>query len=631
MPVFSRLSIAVQVFAVLLSPVIAASVSKEYDYVIVGGGLTGLVVANRLSEDKTSARQCTKPFTCRLTADVESILVIESGEFVDNDQTKIPYKANDFAGSASLLWNGINSKPEPGLGGASYPVAVAKVLGGGSVINGMVYDRGSAADYDAWEALGNNGWGWAGMEPYFKKGVTFQPPSEKIANEFNITWDINTYGNNGPLKVSITDSQFQDVKDYWRAWKASGVHIPVDGNNGEAYGASWYPNTMDKTTGRRAHARYAYLDPITTRTNLQVLTKTTATKIIFDKKKPIMAKGIDVTDDATGQAYTVYAKKEVILAAGAIQTPKLLQLSGIGPKSVLEAAGVEVRVELDAVGSNYQDHPYATVLYNTTTGNITLNSLLTNATYNASSWDEYVNNKTGPYTYARGNALAFIPLPDMVNSTKAIVSSIESQDDEAYLPAVYKGNKKLLKGFARQRKIIADLFTRSDAAVAEYGVQSDGSFNVVGVEKPLSRGTVYLNPSNPAGPPDVTNNAFVNPIDRSMIGIGLRFYRSVMAYPVLDRFRISELVPGSQYSTDDEIFNALLTQGSLSPTLAHSSGSCPMMPEHAGGCVNDKLMVYGTQHLSIIDASIIPLIPACHLQATMYGVAEKAADVIKAR
>jgi choline dehydrogenase-like flavoprotein len=104
-----------------------------------------------------------------------------------------------------------------------------------------------------------------------------------------------------------------------------------------------------------------------------------------------------------------------------------------------------------------------------------------------------------------------------------------------------------------------------------------------------------------------------------------------MAHPVLDRFQNSELVPGSQYSTDDDIFNALLAQGSLSPTLAHSSGSCLMMPENAGGCVNDKLMVYGTQHLSIIDASIIPLIPACHLQATMYGVAEKAADVIKAR
>jgi choline dehydrogenase-like flavoprotein len=563
----------------------------------------------------------------------ESILVIESGESVDNDGTMIPYKANDLTASAGLLWNGINSKPEPGLGNASYPVLVAKVLGGGSVINGMVYDRGSAADYDAWEALGNKGWGWDGMEPYFKKGTTFQPPSEKVVEGFNITWDPETYGK-GPLTVSITDNQYDDIKDYWAAWKASGVHVPLDGNNGEAYGPSWYANTMDATTGRRAHARYAYIDPIkSSRTNLKILTGTTAQKIVFDdKKKPTMAKGVEITDDATGKTSTVYAKKEVVLAAGAIQTPKLLQLSGIGPKRVLEAAGVKVRVELDAVGSNFQDHPYATVIFNTTTTTFpNQNSLVNNATFNASAWDQYVQHKTGPYTYARGNALAFISLPDMTNDTNAVVSSLKSQNAETYLPAVYKGNKKLLKGFTAQREAIASIFKRRDAAVTEFPVPADGTYGLVGIEKPLSRGTVYLNASNPTGPPEVIHNAFVNPIDRTIMAIGLRFFRTVWARPELDRFQISETVPGAQYTSDKEIYDALLAQASLSPTLAHPSGSCPMMPEHAGGCVNDKLMVYGTQHLSIIDASIIPIIPSCHLQATMYGIGEKAADILKAR
>jgi choline dehydrogenase-like flavoprotein len=535
---------------------------------------------------------------------IESILVIESGESVDNDATEIPYKANDFTASAGLLWNGITSKPEPGLGNASYSVLVAKVLGGGSVINGMVYDRGSAADYDAWEALGNKGWGWKGMEPYFKKGTTFQPPSEKTVEAFNITWDPNTYGK-GPLTVSITDNQYDDIKDYWAAWKASGVHVPLDGNNGEAYGPSWYANTMDAKTGRRAHARYAYIDPIASRTNLKILTKTTAQRIVFDdKKKPVMAKGVEITDDVTGKTYTVYAKKEVVLAAGAIQTPKLLQLSGVGPKSVLEAAGVKVRVELDAVGSNFQDHPYATVIFNTTTNTFpNQNSLTTNATFNASAWEQYVQHKTGPYTYARGNALAFISLPDMTNDTNKIVNSLNSQTAETYLPAVYKGNKKLLKGFALQRDAIASIFKRRDAAVTEFPVPADGTYGLVGIEKPLSRGTVYLNASNPTGPPEVTHNAFVNPVDRTILAIGLRFFRTVWARKELDRFNISETVPGAQYTTDTEIYDALLAKAQLSPTLAHPSGSCPMMPEHAGGCVNDKLMVYGTQHLSIVDAS----------------------------
>ncbi|KAH7377307.1 choline dehydrogenase-like protein [Pyrenochaeta sp. MPI-SDFR-AT-0127] len=615
MPVFSRLAVAVQLFSIFLSPVLGAAATQQYDYVIVGGGISGLIVANRLSEDKR-----------------KSVLVIESGASVDTDSTKIPYKANDFTSAVGLLWDGITSKPEPGLGNGTYGVLVAKVLGGGSVINGMVYDRGSAADYDAWEALGNKGWGWSGLEPYFIKGTTFQPPTDQATADFNITWDESTYGN-GPLTVSITSNQYADIKDYWKAWKATGVHVPVDGNNGEAYGPSWYPNTMDATTGRRAHARYAYYDPISARTNLKILTRTTAQKIIFDdSKKPTMATGVEITDDVTGKTSKVYAKKEVVLAAGAIQTPKLLQLSGVGPASVLKAAGVKVRVPLDAVGSNFQDHPYATVIFNTTTNTFpNQNSLATNATFNASAWAEYEATKTGPYTYARGNALAFISLPDMTNDTNTVVKALTSQKDTDFLPSVYKSNKKLLKGYARQRDVIANLFKRRDAAVAEFPVPADGTYGLVGVEKPLSRGTVNINAANPTGPPDVLHNAFVNPVDRTIVAIGLRFFRSVWARPELDRFQISEQVPGAQFTSDKEIFDALLSQAMLSPTLAHPSGSCPMMPEHAGGCVSDKLLVYGTQHLSVVDASIIPIIPSCHLQATMYGVGEKAADIIKAR
>ncbi|KAJ4357100.1 hypothetical protein N0V95_002756 [Ascochyta clinopodiicola] len=612
MPVFSRLAVAVQLISIIFTPALAASTPKDYDYVIVGGGVTGLVVANRLTENKHI-----------------SVLVIESGESVDSPGNMIPYKANDLTSANGLMWDGLTSLPEPGLGNSTYNVLVAKVLGGGSVVNGMVYDRGSAADYDAWEALGNNGWGWEGMEPYFKKGTTFQPPSAAIAEAFNITWDASTYGN-GPLAVSITDNQYPDIKDYWAAWKATGVHVPEDGNNGEAYGPSWYANTMDKKTGRRAHARYAYIDPIAQRTNLKILTKTTAQKIVFGKN--MVATGVQITDDATGKTSIVNARKEVVLAAGAIQTPKLLQLSGVGPRSVLEAAGIPVKVELDAVGSNFQDHPYATVVFNTTPVHFpSANLLNTNATFNASAWAQYEADKTGPYTYARGNALAFISLPDMTSDVSSVVASLNSQKDASYLPSFYTGNKKLLKGYAAQKKIIAGLFQRKDAAVAEFPVPADGSYGLVGVEKPLSRGFVHINAKNPNGSPDIIHNAFVNPIDRSVMAIGLRFFRTVWARPELKEYKISETVPGAQHTSDEDIYSALLAQAMLSPTLAHPSGSCPMMPENAGGCVSDKLLVYGTQRLSVVDASIVPIIPSCHLQATAYGIGEKAADVIKKR
>jgi choline dehydrogenase-like flavoprotein len=559
--------------------------------------------------------------------------VIEAGENIDTPGNMIPYKANDIPAAQPLKWPGLVSQPEAQLGGKTWNVNVGRVLGGGSVINGMVYDRGSAADYDAWEALGNNGWGWKGMKPYFIKGTHFQPPSPEIVKAFNVTWDPSAYGN-GPLAVSITDSQYADIKDYWAAWKATGVHVPTDGNAGDAFGPSWYGNTMDKKTGRRAHSRYAYYDPIAaTRKNLHVITKAVANEIIFDdSKKPPMAKGVQVTDRDTGKTFTVCAKKEVILAAGAIQTPKLLQISGIGPKSVLKAAGIKVRYANDAVGSNFQDHPYGTVIFNTTTKTFPNgNSIVNNATFNASAWEQYQKYKTGPYTVARGNALAFISLPDMTPDFKSVVKSLTSQKDGSYLPAIYQNSDRLIKGFARQRQVIADMFARKDAAVAEFPVPADGTYGLVGIEKPLSRGTVHLNSTNPHGEPVISWNAFMNPIDKQILGIGTRYYRTVWQRPELAMHVHQETTPGTQYKTDEEIFNALVSQSSVAPTLSHPSASCPMMSEKNGGCVNDKLMVYGTQHLSIIDASIIPIIPSCHLQATMYGIAEKAADVIKAR
>ncbi|PPJ61281.1 hypothetical protein CBER1_09321 [Cercospora berteroae] len=616
-----------------LSLACAAPATQEYDYVIVGGGVSGLVVANRLSENEQGQFRNNAAIARRSRKSTVTVLVIESGESVDTDATKIPYKANDLTSSAGLIWENITSLPEPGLGNSTFSVLVAKVLGGGSVINGMVYDRGSAADYDAWEALGNEGWGWQGLLPYFKKGTTFQPPSAAVAESFNITWDPEAYGD-GPLPVSITDSQYPDTKDYWAAWRATGVHVPIDGNNGEAYGPSWYPNTMDKTTGRRAHARYAYIDPISQRKNLKVLTGTTAEKIVFgDANSPYEATGVEVSTAGTGETAIINARKEVILAAGAIQTPKLLQLSGVGPRSVLEAAGIEVKVELDAVGSNFQDHPYATVIFNTSSTTFpSANSLVNNATFNASAWEEYEVNKTGPYTYARGNALAFISLPDMTSNFSSVSYQLDNENAIDYLPSLYQNNTGLLAGFTAQRDIISSIFGRKDAAVAEFPIPVDAAYSIVAVQKPVSRGTVHLNPANPTGAPNVLHNAFVNPVDRLILSIGMRYLRDIFSYhPLQEKFSISEIVPGTQYTSDTEIYDALVEQQTLSPTFAHPSCSCPMMLEELGGCVSDTLLVYGTQRLSIVDASIIPIIPSQHLQSTIYMIGEKAADLIKAR
>ncbi|KAK4619867.1 hypothetical protein CLAFUW4_11129, partial [Fulvia fulva] len=196
----------------------------------------------------------------------------------------------------------------------------------------------------------------------------------------------------------------------------------------------------------------------------------------------------------------------------------------------------------------------------------------------------------------------FISLPDMASNASSVAASLNSQEETLYLPNIYKTDPKLLQGFKAQKAIIAGLFTRYDAAVAEFPVPADGTYGLVGVERPLSGGTVYINAANPTGPPDITYNAFVNPIDRMIMAIGLRFFRTVWARPELEKFWISGTVPGAQYTSDEEIYTALLAQSSLSPTLAHASGSCPMMPEKIGGCVSDTLLVYNSERLSVVDA-----------------------------
>jgi choline dehydrogenase-like flavoprotein len=444
---------------------------------------------------------------------------------------------------------------------------------------------------------------------------------------------VNRYGA-GPLKLGISDFQYPDLKAYFAAFRGAGANMPRDGNNGEAYGASWFPNTMNPRTGERSHARNSYYDPIAQRSNLKVKLETLATELVFDSDKQggLTASGVKITDKKTGEIVTVYARKEVVLAAGAVNTPKLLQLSGIGPKSVLAAAGIKLRLEHDGVGANFQDHPYTNLVYNISNMNKPNPSSWSDPEFNASAWAKYQANKTGPLTQARGNSLAFIQLTEVAPKDYfKLAKQVRDQKNDAYLPSIYTNSSKLLKGVQAQRRVLADLYENDKAAIVEYPVPASGSFVLVAHEKPLSRGSITINPSNPQGPPRIFYNALSNPIDKSVLAACVRYIRTVWARPELSQFSPVETSPGAQYTKDDELINKLVQLGSITPTLSHPSGSCAMMPEELGGCVSDKLLFYGIEKLSIVDASILPLIPSQHIQSTMYAVGEKAADIIKKR
>ncbi|KAJ8108653.1 hypothetical protein OPT61_g8023 [Boeremia exigua] len=588
-------------------PVIAG---KTFDYIVVGGGLAGLTVANRLSEDSS-----------------RTVLVIENGYISDDISTQVPSYANSL--NKGLMYD-ITSAPNAAIGGETRPVWVGNVVGGGSVVNGMAFDRASSADYDAWERLGNVGWNWKSLLPYFKKSTTFTPPLLALLLGFGITYDASYYGTNGPIQASFPNFEYSDVSTIWAAFKAQGVPMPKEHASGNAVGAYWVPTALRPLTQTRSDARNGYYDPVKTRGNLFLATGKTVNEVLFDQSTftGYTAKGVQYVTRSNNSVNQVYASREVIMAAGAVFTPQILQLSGLGPKNVLSAAGVRVKKDMPAVGANMQDHPNANMQFDLKDLAVPNPLSGLNAVLNASSWAQYNANKTGPITQAHGSSLAFLSLQTVSDKYASIVSSIKSQNAKSYLPAVYS-DSKLLAGFNKQREIIADLHSRSDAAVAEFPMVAFG-LAIGALQRPLSRGTITLNPSDKFGAPVVQWNTFQNPIDRQIIAEMVRWLRKHWAQPELAKFSPVEIVPGAG-ETDDEIIEALVQTKSLEPSFAHMSGSCAMMPEAYGGVVGSDLLVHGVKKLSIVDGSIVPLVPAAHLQATLYAVAEKAADLIKLR
>jgi choline dehydrogenase-like flavoprotein len=355
-------------------------------------------------------------------------------------------------------------------------------------------------------------------------------------------------------------------------------------------------------------------------------------EILFKNGSTLVASGVKYTSKAKASSASVFAMKEVILAAGGVFTPHLLMLSGIGPKDELSAAKIAVRKDLPAVGSNFQDHQALYMRFNLSNQSIPNPDMLVTTpdpVFNATSAELYAANRTGPWTFGRGNAALFLAFKDISNKYADITALVSKQNATAYLPQRYSKIDSLLKGFLAQRKILIDHYLSEDAATGEYPIQPWGRATTA-VQKPLSRGMLTLNVTHPSANPIVVRNAFQNPVDKLVLGELVRWNRQHWTTsPLLQRYTPVEIVPGAQYQTDEEIFDASIKAGALDPTYAHSSGACALMPEELGGCVDPQLRVYGVEGLRIVDASILPLIPAAHLQATMYAVAEKAADIIK--
>ncbi|KAL8985064.1 MAG: hypothetical protein Q9177_004536 [Variospora cf. flavescens] len=624
-----------------------APLLDSYDYIVVGCGISGLVVTNRLTEDPSV-----------------SVLCIEAGDpdqYEPIIQTPV-YVGADIGGIYDWL---LSTTPQTQLDGAARPMPQGKVLGGGSILNAMCWNRGGQDDYNAWAALGNPGWDWEGMLPYFIKA--------HIAREYSINYNPLVHGFSGPVQVSYPRYFYPQSTNLFAALNYLGVPTQFDPNDGSSAGAAFVPTDLDPINQTRSDARRAYFDPYVSRPNFHVITGQFVTRILiegvgsnFEVSNPtpggnedgngmngmasnngfgfgpggttpaldnttdarllrrqspstsnLRITGVEFAATASDARRTVSATREVIVAAGALHSAQLLQLSGIGPSSLLDTYDIPIALDLPGVGNNLQDHclvgtfyPYNNVSYPSPT------QLTTNASYNAMAEMEYSTFKTGPWTAGSPNALAFNPLPLISNNSASILSGASDQDPTAYLPAGL--DPTIVAGYTLQKQSLVRRLAETTVASYEIINNNAGSLTVA-VMHPFSRGQCYIRSADPFEPPSIDPRWLTNPVDRQVLIEALLFNRQILATPAMLPLSPAQFVP--TVDADEDAINAIINTGIR--TEFHPSGTCAMLPLEQGGVVDPRLRVYGAQNLRVVDAGIFPMIPAAHLQAVVYAVAEK--------
>jgi len=513
---------------------------QVYDYVIVGAGSAGCVLAARLTEDP----------------DVQ-VALIEAGPPDNRDEIHIP-AAFPIAFKSSLDWD-VLGDPEPALNNRRLYMPRGRVLGGSSSINAMIYIRGNRADYDEWAAMGHEGWGYEDVLPYFKRA------------EDNERGEDMYHGVGGPLSVSESRAMSQLVDTMIDAAKAAGHEENPDFNGARQEGVGRFQLTQ--RDGMRCSCAVAYLRPAENRPNLHVIPNAMAMRILFEGDRAV---GVEISQ--SGQLEEVRAERELILSAGAFQSPVLLMISGIGPAADLEPMGIAMRQDLP-VGENLQDHVMANVNYETTQEGLF-------GAFNPENIELLMNEGRGPLS-------SNIPEGALFMRTR---SGLEAPDIEFH--------------FAPSM-----LYDEGLTAPHDHGV----AFGPV-VIKPTSRGRVMLRAPMPDSKPRVLCNFLTTDEDRQSMIAGVRMALQIAEQsPLKDVIRTGYSVPASD--SDEDIWTWVQANAQ---TVYHPTSTCAM-----GAVVDSELRVLGVDGLRVVDASVMPTITRGNTNAPVIMIAEKAADLIR--
>ena len=526
---------------------------NKYDFIIIGAGSSGATIANRLSENLNI-----------------SVLLIEAGK-KEHLFAQMPMSFGLFINKPGVNWR-YSSEGEAGTFNRNIPIPRGKMTGGSSSINGMVYVRGQSLDYDTWAQHGNKGWGWQEVSKIFKK----------IENYKNS--ETGYRGNSGLLGISEVKDENLLYDALIRSAQSLGYPLNKDYNGPNQEGIARIQATI--SNGRRMSTDYCYLRPALKRPNLTLITKATTEKLIIDNK---VCKGIIYKKN--NKLHKVYCNNEVILSAGAIASPQILELSGIGNEDILNKYEIQVKHDLPAVGEHFQDHFMARLQWKLKLKKASYNHL-GRGINKYSEIAKYIFRKKGLFSMPAASIIAFLKTQNHIESP-----DIQIQ----YIPFSVGSLKK---------RIFHDF---PGMAAACYQL------------RPNSMGSIHICSPDPYKHPSIKFNFLSHDLDKRVLIDAVKIMRNIVEAKPMDLIRDFEHSPGASVSSDDEIEQYIRE---TAETGFHPSGTC-RMGVGSNSVVNDELKVHGLKGIRVADASIFPTIPSGNTNAACIMVGEKASDLIK--